>query len=187
VRFEILTGRSLERVFVSIKHGMPSLKPAQFKINKFMVGGILMAAAIVLLVLTSLKGTTQYFLTVDEIAAGKAGTAKNLRISGVVLGDTIKYDPAALTLSFTVANIPGDNKEIENAGGLAQVLHDASIDPQAARLNVVYHGERPDLLKNEAQAIMTGSLGQDGVFYAEELLLKCPSRYEDSIPSQVSP
>jgi len=34
---------------------------------------------------------------------------------------------------------------------------------------------------------MTGALGEDGVFYAEELLLKCPSRYEDGVPSQVAP
>ena len=31
---------------------------------------------------------------------------------------------------------------------------------------------------------MTGSLGSDGIFYANELLLKCPSRYEDSLPAQ---
>ena len=42
----------------------------------------------------------------------------------------------------------------------------------------------PDLLKNEAQAIMTGRMGEDGVFYAEELLLKCPTRYEEAVPEQ---
>ena len=38
----------------------------------------------------------------------------------------------------------------------------------------------PDLLQHEAQAILTGALGVDGVFYASELLLKCPSRFEES-------
>ncbi|NJL57955.1 cytochrome c maturation protein CcmE [bacterium] len=33
----------------------------------------------------------------------------------------------------------------------------------------------PDLLQHEAQAILTGTLGDDGVFYATELLLKCPA------------
>jgi cytochrome c-type biogenesis protein CcmE len=41
-----------------------------------------------------------------------------------------------------------------------------------------------DLLRNEAQAIMTGKIGEDGVFYAEELLLKCPTKYEESVPEQ---
>ena len=39
-------------------------------------------------------------------------------------------------------------------------------------------------LRNEAQAIMTGHMGEDGVFYAEELLLKCPTRYEEAVPEQ---
>ena len=44
---------------------------------------------------------------------------------------------------------------------------------------------KPDLLQHEAQAIMTGVVGEDGVFYATELLLKCPSRYEEGVPEQV--
>jgi cytochrome c-type biogenesis protein CcmE len=51
---------------------------------------------------------------------------------------------------------------------------------------VVYKGVKPDLLKDEAQAIMTGKIGADGTFTATELLLKCPSRYEEAVPSQVS-
>jgi cytochrome c-type biogenesis protein CcmE len=42
----------------------------------------------------------------------------------------------------------------------------------------------PDLLRHEAQAIVTGRIGADGVFYADELLLKCPTRYEEDIPLQ---
>jgi cytochrome c-type biogenesis protein CcmE len=49
----------------------------------------------------------------------------------------------------------------------------------AARLQIRYEGPVPDLLQHEAQAIMTGELGTDGVFYASELLLKCPSRFEN--------
>jgi len=41
------------------------------------------------------------------------------------------------------------------------------------------------LLKDEAQAIMTGHLGEDGIFYADELLLKCPTKYEEAVPEQV--
>jgi cytochrome c-type biogenesis protein CcmE len=48
----------------------------------------------------------------------------------------------------------------------------------------VYVGPRPDLLRDEAQAIVTGHLGEDGVFYADELLLKCPTRYQEEVPLQ---
>jgi len=102
----------------------------------------------------------------------------------VVLGDTIEYDPQNLTIRFSVAHIPGDHNEIERMGGMALVLKQAAQDSSLARMRVVYEGVKPDLLKNEAQAIMTGKLGEDGVFYAEELLLKCPTKYEEAVPEQ---
>lgn len=154
------------------------------KVNKFAVGGIILAAAVIVLIITSIKGSAQYYFTVEELTSGETRQT-NLRVSGVVLGETIQYDRNTFDLTFTIANIPGDNKEIEAEGGLAQVLHDAALNPDAARLEVVYQGEKPDLLTNEAQAIVTGYLGDDGRFYADELLLKCPSRYEDSVPNQV--
>ena len=49
---------------------------------------------------------------------------------------------------------------------------------------VVYIGPKPDLLRHEAQAIMTGEMGEDGIFYADELLLKCPTKYEEAVPEQ---
>jgi cytochrome c-type biogenesis protein CcmE len=87
-------------------------------------------------------------------------------------------------LAFTIAHIPGSNQEIEAQGGLAAVLHQAVIDPKRAQIQAVYVGPKPDLLRDEAQAIMTGRLGEDGIFYAEELLLKCPTKYEEAIPEQ---
>ena len=152
---------------------------------KFIVGGLLIIAAIVYLIVTSTRASAQYFMTVDELSANSGDViGRDLRVSGAVLGDTIQYDPQSLTLRFTVAHVPGDNKEIEEQGGLAEVLHAAVIDPDRTRLEVVYVGPRPDLLRNEAQAIMTGKIGEDGVFYADELLLKCPTKYEEAVPEQ---
>jgi cytochrome c-type biogenesis protein CcmE len=153
--------------------------------TKFYVGGALVFAAIAFLIFTSTQGGVYYYLTVQELNNRQAEMiGRDVRVSGVVLGDTIDYDSNELTLKFTVAHIPGDNKEITAQGGLALVLHKASIDPTLPRLDVVYYGVRPDLLQNEAQAIMTGKLGEDGVFTANELLLKCPTRYEEALPEQ---
>jgi cytochrome c-type biogenesis protein CcmE len=110
---------------------------------------------------------------------------RDLKLSGAVIGDSIRYDTESLTLRFTIANVPADANEIEAAGGLAEVLHQAVMDPDANRIEVVYVGPKPDLLRHEAQAIVTGRIGDDGVFEADELLLKCPTRYEDEVPSQV--
>lgn len=152
---------------------------------KFIVGGLLIVAAIVYLIITSTRASAQYFLTVDELATkGGSVIGRDIRVSGAVIGDSIQYDPQTLTLKFTVAHVPGDNKDIEAQGGLAEVLHQAVMDPGRNHLQVVYVGPRPDLLRNEAQAIMTGKLGEDGVFYADELLLKCPTKYEEAVPEQ---
>jgi cytochrome c-type biogenesis protein CcmE len=155
--------------------------------TKFILGGLAILAAVVFLIITSSKANAEFFLTVDELNAQSAQLAgRNVRISGAVLGDTIQYNPDTLELTFDIANVPGDNAEITAQGGLAAVLHAAVIDPTRARLTIVYNGPRPDLLRNEAQAILTGHLGTDGIFYADELLLKCPTKYQDAVPSQVS-
>jgi cytochrome c-type biogenesis protein CcmE len=153
---------------------------------KFIIGGLLIILAVVYLIVSSTKASAQYFLTVDELAAkGSSVQNRDLRISGAVIGDSIQYDPQSLTLKFTVANIPGDNKVIEKQGGLAAVLKAAVNDPSQRRLEVVYVGPKPDLLRNEAQAIMTGKVNADGTFQADELLLKCPTKYEEAVPDQV--
>jgi cytochrome c-type biogenesis protein CcmE len=152
---------------------------------KFIIGGVLIATAIVYLIWSSTTVNAQYFLTVRELQSkGQSLAGQDVRISGAVLGDTIQYDAQNLTLTFTVAEVPGDNKVIDQMGGLAAVLHAAVQDPTLPRMQVVYHGVRPDLLKNEAQAIMTGKMGADGVFQASELLLKCPTKYEEALPTQ---
>ena len=153
--------------------------------TKFIFGGLLILASVVYLIVSSTQASAEYFMTVDEIKIeGRDVIGKNLRASGAVIGDTIQYDPQTLTLSFEVAHVPGDNADIEAQGGLAFVLHQAVVDPTRARMKVIYVGPKPDLLRDEAQAIMTGHIGEDGIFYADELLLKCPTKYEEAVPEQ---
>lgn len=152
---------------------------------KFIIGGLLIIAAVIYLIISSTQASAQYFLTVEELnAKGSSVSGRDLRVSGAVIGDTISYDPETLTLTFTIAHVPGDNKEIEAQGGLAAVLHDAVVDPNRPQLQVVYTGVKPDLLRHEAQAIMTGRVSEDGIFHADELLLKCPTKYEEAVPEQ---
>jgi cytochrome c-type biogenesis protein CcmE len=154
--------------------------------TRFIVAGLVIIGAIVYLIVTATSANSQYFLTVQELQQRKTELAgQDVRVSGVILGDTIQYDAKNLKLEFTVANVPGEQKEIDAEGGLANALHLAATDTSRPRLKVVYVGVKPDLLRNEAQAIMTGKLGPDGSFAANELLLKCPTRYQDSVPNQV--
>ncbi len=85
---------------------------------KFLFGGLLILAAVVYLIVSSTQASAQYFMTVDELNNKKASIVdQNVRISGAVMGDTITYDAKTLSLSFTVADVSGDNNEIEKKAG----------------------------------------------------------------------
>ena len=155
---------------------------------KFIIGGLVIVGAIIYLIISSLNASVQYFLTVDEVITKSSQSeleGRNIRVSGAVLGETIAYDIDTLELSFTIAHVPADNQLLADEGGLAQALHNAVIDPGRSRMKVVYTGPIPDLLQNEAQAILTGEVLPGGIFQADEILLKCPTKYEGSIPEQI--
>jgi len=153
--------------------------------TKFVFAGLLIAAAVTYLIVSSTGSTAHYFLTIEELRAmGDDAYGRNITVSGAVLGDTIAYDSSSPRVTFTVVQVPGDPEEVERGGGLAAVLHAAVNDLGAPRLEVVYNDVKPDLLQHEAQAIIRGQLGEDGRFYADEVLLKCPTRYEEDVPGQ---
>ena len=155
------------------------------KNTKLILGIVIIIAAVVYLIVSSTLSQSQYFLTVEELQSNQAEyVGKNVRMSGVVLGDTIAYDPQTLELTFQVAQIPGDHRVIEQMGGMSVVLAQAAQDPTLPKMTIHYVGPRPDLLKDEAQAIITGSLDENGIFQASELLLKCPSKYQSELPDQ---
>ena len=149
------------------------------------IAGLLIVAAVVYLVISSTSSSAHYFLTIEELQeTGSEAVGRNTTISGAVLGDTIIYDSSVPRVTFTVVQVPGDPEEVEQAGGLAAALHAAVSDTDAPRLEIVYDDVKPDLLQHEAQAIIRGQLREDGRFYADQVLLKCPTRYEEEIPDQ---
>ena len=146
---------------------------------KFLIGAALMLAAVVYLIISGTASGARYFITIDDLVKNRSYVGQTVRVSGAVLGSSIQYDSKTLTIDFTVANIPQDTTD------LARTLHLAVIDSSATRVRVHIENQvKPDLLKDEAQAIMTGKMGDDGIFYASELLLKCPSRYQENVPNQ---
>lgn len=151
----------------------------------FIIAGLLILAAVFYLMVSSTQDTAHYFLTVEEVLTlDETASQRPVTVSGAVLGESITYDSALPRVTFTIVQVPGDPQEVEAQGGLAQVLHTAVQNPAAPRLTVVYDDIRPELLQHEAQAIIRGHRGADGRFYADEVLLKCPSRYEETLPEQ---
>jgi cytochrome c-type biogenesis protein CcmE len=135
---------------------------------KFLIGGVVIASAVVYLIVSSLSSSAQYYLTVKEMQQkGQSMMGRNLRVSGYVVGESIAYNPQASNLSFDIVD-----------------SHDElTATTKVNTLKIVYTGPKPDLLQNEAQAIAEGKLNPDGTFEASNLLLKCPTRYEDQLPT----
>lgn len=160
---------------------IPIQAPQRSRHLKPLLGGLLMLAAVIYLVISSTAQSAEYFMTVEELQAQAATLGqRQVRVSGAVVPETVQYNADTLELTFTVANMPGSQKEIDRQGGLATALRKAAADPAAARLMVHYVGPKPDLLRPEASAILAGRLRSDGVFHASEVLFKCPTRYEEA-------
>ncbi|MBX3080875.1 MAG: cytochrome c maturation protein CcmE [Anaerolineae bacterium] len=152
---------------------------------KFGLVTVVLLSAIAFLMFSGTQFNGRFFITVDDVLSRPDLVGKSVKISGAVIGDTIKVDPDTQTITFTIAHVTDKLDELEKDGGLAKVLHEAVISPNAKHISVVVRNQpRPDLLQNEAQAILTGKMGEDGVFYADELNLKCPSKYQGDLPSQ---
>ena len=82
----------------------PHDRPSTAKRLKFIIGGVVIVAAITFLIISSTINNAQYFLTIDELLErGTAIQDQALRISGAVVGSTIQYNPQSLNLTFTIA------------------------------------------------------------------------------------
>jgi len=150
------------------------------------MAGLLLAAGVLFLVFTATETESQFFVTVGELYdMDETHRTSRMTVSGAVVGDSIIFQPEIPSLEFMIANIPSDLEKISEMGGLSAVLMDAVNDPDRERLMVVYDGAKPDLLKDGTQAIIRGALGDDGIFYAEELIMKCPTRYAEDLPGQI--
>mgnify|MGYP001157939556 FL=1 len=129
-------------------------KPAKRNI-KFFIGAAVIFLAIGFLVFNAMSSAGAYYMTVSELAeSAEANVGKTVRVSGVVVDDSVDYNSAELILKF-------------------------SIKDDANQVPIYFHGPRPDNFTRAAEAIVEGKYGEDGVLYANTLLLKCPSRYEE--------
>ncbi len=124
---------------------------------KFVIGGVLILAAIIYLVVTSIQSTGAYYMTVAEVnSKAQDLTGKKIRMSGAVSQESAQWDAANLLLTFALTDETGE------------------------LVTVSFHGSRPSNFTRATEAIVEGQLQPNGVFRADNLLLKCPSRYEEA-------
>jgi cytochrome c-type biogenesis protein CcmE len=125
--------------------------------RKIAVAVTIIAAGFAVLFSVGLKGSLVYYLTVSEfLDPGRAND----------LGDHFRVNGNVVAGSITRA---------AGAAGARFVMSDGTKE-----LTVVYAKETPDTFVDGSEVVVEGSLAPDGVFHADTLLAKCPSKYEAS-------
>ena len=124
------------------------------KKGKFLVAGILIFGVVAYLTYAGIRDTQLYYMTPTEIIENdKDMSEKGLRLGGIVVDGSIDFDSSNLRLSFEV----GDGNRA---------------------IPVTYKGVVPDAFENGVEIVVEGVYSPEGVFLAEVLLPKCPSKYE---------
>jgi cytochrome c-type biogenesis protein CcmE len=139
---------------------------------RFLIGVGLIAVAIGYLIFSAIRTTSEYYLTVPEVAArqGELG-GQALRVAGRVKPDTINWEPSTLTLKFEIGPLP----DVDASG--APVKPVVASDPVSFR--VVSVGEpKPDMFAPGRDVIVEGKLVADGSIAATNVLTSCPSKYK---------
>lgn len=117
-------------------------------------GLIVIGAGIVALAAVSFQQNLVYYLTVSEFLDRQGELPdQGYRVDGkVVKGSVVRADEG---MGVTFAITDGDRQ-----------------------MPVAYARELPDTFKEGGEVVLEGTVEEDGIFHAQTLLAKCPSKYE---------
>jgi cytochrome c-type biogenesis protein CcmE len=121
--------------------------------KRFLIGGLIILAAIAFLVSRGMQQAMVYFRTPSEIKGNEAKfNSQSLRVGGMVVKGSLHRNADGLTYRFQ--------------------LTDGS-----ANIPVYFHGVPPDLFGDGKGAVVEGKLGADGVFMANTIMAKHAEEY----------
>lgn len=108
---------------------------------------------------TAFQDASAYYLTVDELLAkGDSAYDKNIRVNGKLVPASFQRETEGTLVRFSIADTYGPGE-----------------------INAVHNGLVPDLFFNEHSEIMLeGTYGPNGLFDAQAVIVKCPSKYESA-------
>jgi len=128
---------------------------------KIVVTAVVLSSAFGFMMWTTLRDGAEYFKHVDEVIAQRTSLeGKKLQVQGYVIPGSILVKPNTLEYRFRIQNNP------IRAGEPGNVM------------NVSFKGQPPDTFKDEAEVVAHGQLRSDGGFDANQVIAKCPSKYE---------
>jgi cytochrome c-type biogenesis protein CcmE len=121
----------------------------------YVVGGVLIVAFLAYGA-TSFRSNLTPYVSFEE--AMRKGS--KVQVAGSLVPDSTEYVEASQRLQFGIA------------------------DPNGATMTVLYDGVKPGNFEEATQIVAIGSY-HDDAFWAEQLLVKCPSKYQ-GLPDDVS-
>ena len=104
------------------------------------------------LVIQAMQSNMAYFFSPSQVKNGEILPGSTFRLGGMVVDDSLKKSADSLKTEFTVTDSAKD-------------------------VRVIYTGILPDLFKEGQGTVAKGKLGEDGKFYAEEVLAKHDEAY----------
>jgi cytochrome c-type biogenesis protein CcmE len=127
------------------------MKPRHKRLAFIVIGlaGVAIAAG---LVLKSFRGNLVFFYSPSQVVAKEAPIGKTFRLGGMVVKGSLQRETDGLTVRFVVTDT-------------------------AQEIPIVFSGILPDLFREGQGAVTQGKLGDDGVFYADEVLAKHDETY----------
>lgn len=132
---------------------------------KITIGTLVIVAAIFYLIFAGLSSANAaYYLHVGEAIDGKVDPGKYYRIEGKI--------------DVTKATFDGKSNPVV----LKFEIYDENSPDK--KLVVIYNDIKPDNFAEATGAVVEGRLNPDGTFHADNLSLKCPSKYEQADESQ---
>lgn len=129
------------------------------KYVRFGVAITVVVLALGYLAYTGVQEGKSYYVTIKELhSMGNDMHTKRLRVGGNV--------------------VPGSIRKVGTNADFVLVEQDPKTNDRQ-ELRVSYKGVEPppDTFKDNAQALVLGEFGQDGVFHAKEIQAKCASKY----------
>ena len=121
---------------------------------KYLVAGGIVVAALVGVIYSGVKESVVYFYTPSELTQKQDSVeGKSLRVGGMVVDGSIKWDPQALLLTF----------QLTDGQGIVFVRH---------------KGTAPDLFKEGAGAVVEGTWTRDGYFRSSNIMAKHSEEYK---------
>jgi len=121
---------------------------------KFVLGGVVIVAALTWLGFMGFQEGKSYYITVDEFYAMQPDLGgKSLKIAGDVIEGSI--DRSKSQLEFAIGT-----------------------EAHSLKVRYVGHGVIPDTFKDGSKAVVEGTVAEDGTFQARHIEAKCASKYE---------